>query len=359
MSTLRKRGEEIRQFILENAENKIKDIVTVTKEKFAISRQAVYKHIRNLEKQGTLVHVRQGIYSLNPQQTWSISITLSDSSREDVVWRDMVREKIGELPDNAISIWHYGFTEMFNNVIDHSASKTAELTIKKTAYSTEMYIIDWGVGIFNKIKQGMNLLDERHAVLELTKGKLTTDPDNHTGEGIFFTSRMFDEFSILAGEVFLSHRYGADEDWILQNQENHGGTLIFMKLKNNTSRTSKEIFEKFTSGDNFGFTKTVVPVRLAQYENEKLISRSQAKRLLERVDRFKIVIFDFKEVDSIGQAFADEVFRVFKKQHPHIKLIPLNANESVMLMIDRAETDTSDLPETYTTSEADIEYTKH
>ena len=100
----------------------------------------------------------------------------------------------------------------------------------------------------------MNLLDERHAVLELTKGKLTTDPTNHTGEGIFFTSRMFDEFSILSGEVFLSHSYGKDEDWILQPQKNHIGTFICMKLKNNTSRVTKEVFDKFTSGDNFGFT---------------------------------------------------------------------------------------------------------
>lgn len=109
-----------------------------------------------------------------------------------------------------------------------------------------------------------------------------------------------------------------------------------MKLKNNTSRTTKEIFDRFTSGENFGFTKTVVPVRLAQYENEILISRSQAKRLLERIDRFKIVLFDFHEVESIGQAFADEVFRVFAKQHPHIEIIPINANDTVMQMVQRA-----------------------
>ena len=151
----------------------------------------------------------------------------------------------------------------------------------------------------------------------------------------FFTSRMFDKFSILSGGVFLSHNYGNDEDWILENQENHNGTWISMKLKDNTSRTTKELFGKFTSGDNFGFTKTVVPVRLAQYGNEKLVSRSQAKRLLERIDRFKIVIFDFNEVESIGQAFADEVFRVFANQHLHIEIMPINANDTVMQMIQR------------------------
>jgi hypothetical protein len=225
---------------------------------------------------------------------------------------------------------------MFNNVIDHSASTTVAIRLAKTAYSTEINICDFGVGIFNKITKAMNLLDERHAVIELTKGKLTTDPERHTGEGIFFTSRMFDTFSILSGEVFLSHAYGDEKDWILQNQKPSVGTWITMKLKNNTSRTPKQIFDRFTSNDNFGFTKTIVPVRMAQYGDEKLVSRSQAKRLLERIDRFKTVLFDFREVEIIGQAFADEVFRVFVNQHPHIELIPINANDTVMQVINNA-----------------------
>ena len=59
------------------------------------------------------------------------------------------------------------------------------------------------MGIFKKIQKALDLLDERHAILELAKGKLTTDPKHHTGEGIFFTSRMFDEFTILSGGVLL------------------------------------------------------------------------------------------------------------------------------------------------------------
>jgi uncharacterized protein (DUF1330 family) len=77
-------------------------------------------------------------------------------------------------------------------------------------------------------------------------------------------------------------------------------------------------------------------VRLAQYGNERLVSRSQAKRLLANVDKFKIVIFDFSKVEAIGQAFADEVFRVFKKQHLEIQIFDLNTNEEVKKMINRA-----------------------
>jgi len=63
--------------------------------------------------------------------------------------------------------------------------------------------------------------------------------------------------------------------------------------------------------NDFGFSKTHIPVFLAAYGEDNLISRSQAKRLLVRFERFKEIILDFENVESIGQAFADEIFRVF------------------------------------------------
>lgn len=86
---------------------------------------------------------------------------------------------------------------MFNNAIDHSGGTAITVQINKTAISTEIIISDDGIGIFKKIQSEFDLLDERHAIFELSKGKLTTDPRNHSGEGIFFTSRMFDQFEIL------------------------------------------------------------------------------------------------------------------------------------------------------------------
>ncbi len=88
--------------------------------------------------------------------------------------------------------------------------------------------------------------------------------------------------------------------------------------------------------DDYGFTKTVVPVKLAQYGDEYLVSRSQAKRLLSRIDRFKTVLFDFHGVEAIGQSFADEIFRVFSEQHPNMQLLDIRANPEVEKMISRA-----------------------
>jgi len=111
-----------------------------------------------------------------------------------------------------------------------------------------------------------------------------------------------------------------------------------MKISNHTSRSTNKVFEQFTSGgDDHTFSKTMVPVYLAKYGDDNLISRSQAKRLLARIELFKIVILDFKEVPIIGQAFADEIFRVFANEHPNIQLLTTHANSEVKRMIERAK----------------------
>ncbi len=226
---------------------------------------------------------------------------------------------------------------MFNNALDHSDGSIIRVKIKKTATATEMMISDNGIGIFKKIQNALGLLDPRHSVLELAKGKLTTDPKRHTGEGIFFTSRVFDSFDILSEGVFFTHKFGSEEDWILENREMRG-TFVFMKLNNHSARKLNKIFDQYTSGDQDeipGFTKTVVPVKLARYGDDNLISRSQAKRLLARVELFKTVVLNFSDVELVGQGFADEVFRVFARQHPEIELVYINANSAVKRMIER------------------------
>jgi len=339
MVGVRKRGEEIRQFILDNVEKHPLDLVKIVGEAFGISRQAVNRHIQQLVEQN-LIEVdgppRSPRYSLIPHLLLKRSYPLDGKLEEDRVWRTDIAPLLGDLPSNVIDILHYGFTEILNNAIDHSGGTAVEIFLARTASTFKIIITDNGEGIFKKIKNALNLFDERESVLELAKGKLTTDPSSHSGEGIFFTSRVFDNLWILSGDVAFSHGFGNDEDWILKSQEKRPGTAVFMDLKRHANQTLKSVFDQFTSGDDFSFSKTVVPVELAQYGNEALMSRSQAKRVLTRIEKFKIVIFDFKGVETIGQAFADEIFRVFAQAHPDIELSPINANPDVQAMISRA-----------------------
>lgn len=339
MTGVRARGEDVRRYIIENVEQHPADISRRAVDHFRITRQAVNKHLKRLVEEKLLTesgHTRNRTYRLCALVQWQYQAKITPELAEDVVWTDQIRPALGQLPDNVMNIWHHGFTEMFNNAIDHSEGTEIRVQIEKDAAMTKMTILDDGVGIFRKIQASMNLLDERHAVLELAKGKFTTDPRNHSGEGIFFTSRMFDFFDILSGGVFFSHERGKTHDWIAERDQPKTGTTVFMELHNHTSRTTRKIFDEFSSNDEeYRFNKTVVPVRLAKYGDDNLISRSQAKRLLARVELFKIVVLDFKEVQIIGQAFADEIFRVFANEHPEVELMAIHANAEVQRMVER------------------------
>lgn len=342
MISNKKRGEMIRRQILRDVKHHPKDIAKHISNIFSISPQATYNHLRRLESDSWLSSQGKGKgkqYFLGDRRAYQSLFELSESFTEDKVWREHFAFIFEELSENLIDICHYGFTEMVNNSIDHSEGKTVYITVERDIEHVTMIIIDDGEGIFNRIKRLCNLTDEKQAILELSKGKLTTDPDNHSGEGVFFTSRVFDLFEIDSMGLKFSHQDELEFDLMVDSgllMEN-AGTLVFMKINRNSERTIKSVFDDFTAGpDEYQFNKTIIPVKLAEYENEKLVSRSQAKRLLARIERFTNVIFDFSGVEAIGQAFADEIFRVYAIKHPDIMLLPIKMNDVVAMMVNRA-----------------------
>ena len=339
MARTKPQGAQVRRFILENVAAHPADISKRTAEHFHLTRQAVHKHLRRLVEEGALTETgltRNHSYRLAVLSVWQQSYPIKPGLAEDIVWVRDIQPKLAGLPENVLRLWQHGFTEMLNNAIDHSEGTHVHVEARRNAIDTEMIVADDGVGIFRKIQNRLGLLDERHAILELSKGKLTTDPAHHTGEGIFFTSRMFDSFDILSVGLSFSHTTGDDNDWIRDNPHFQKGTAVWLRLHNNTARTAKAVFDEYVSGEDYDFSRTVIPVVLAQYLNEPLISRSQAKRVLARVELFRTVVFDFSGVEAVGQAFTDEIFRVFALAHPRIDLQFIHANKSVRQMIVRA-----------------------
>jgi hypothetical protein len=251
------------------------------------------------------------------------------------MWRELIAPVVARLPENVRGIWQYAATEMINNAIDHSGASEVQVEARRTELATEVLVADEGEGIFVKIQRALGLHDPREAILELAKGKLTTAPDRHTGEGIFFTSRALDFFEIESHHLRFSHAPRAD-DAIAEQAADTPGTRVRMRLANDSARTLREVFDAYTDPEEYTFDKTVVPLRLAQYEGEKLVSRSQAKRVAHRFERFKRVELDFAGITEIGQAFADEMFRVFAAAHPQIRITPLNTTPAVAQMIKRA-----------------------
>jgi len=331
-----KTSNKIRDFILDKVEKQPESVAHAVMKEFGISRQAVSQHIRNLIKEGLLLaegNTRQRRYQLKPIAGKAFPLAINSDLAEHDVWIQYFAEYFKHFKENINDICNYGFTEIFNNTIDHSEGSHAVIGYTHLPNKIQLFVSDDGIGIFNKITSELKLTDNREAILELSKGKLTTDPQNHTGEGIFFTTRMFDKFSILSGGLYFSHNLF--DDWLIEDKEDETkGTFVRMEIETKSNRTMQEIFNKYSGEEyDYGFKRTHVPVLLAKYREEKLVSRSQAKRILARFDRFEEVLLNFTGIDFIGQAFADEIFRVYSQKHRNIKILWIGANSRIDSMI--------------------------
>ncbi len=356
----------VRLFILNHVTDHKHDISTLTARTFRLSRNSVNGYLRRLEAQGVLTGAgatRARTYALANFVEREFHYEVAPGLAEHRIWQQDIRPLLDGVATNVVDLCRYGITEMVNNVVDHSESSSCRIAIKRNAVCIGMTVEDSGVGIFEKIKRARKLEDARHALLELLKGKLTTDPERHTGEGIFFTSLMFDTFAIHSGTLLYYSKIregdGAGRLSEVEEAQAFAGTSVGMDIRVDTARTTRQIFDRFTAEDADGiprFPKTRVPVHLARfhqvsrleagspageslarYEIEPLVARSQARRLLARLDQFSDIVFDFQGVTEIGPAFADEIFRVFQREHPEIRIRAENTAAQVSRVLARVE----------------------
>ena len=314
-----------------------KDLTRFLSEKEQITRAAAARYVLQLEQEGWIARsgsATRPIFSPGYIRRSSQVYELKNLE-EDVIWTRDFRPYFN-LNGNVTNIAAHGFTEMVNNAIDHSSGTSVFVAASQSDKSFSLVVADNGIGIFEKISNALNLVDIRQALFELSKGKFTTDPSKHSGEGVFFTSRMFDYFEIEANGLQFSH--DEKHDFLMEEPSPFvNGTVVFMNIALVSERTTSDVFKQFMNApEDFDFSKTIVPMKLARLVDEQLISRSQAKRLIARFDRFKKVILDFKSVNEIGQAFADELFRVYANEHPQVELSPVNMTDQVEKMWLRA-----------------------
>ena len=340
MSFTAEKRSHIKKYILEKIDNEQLDVVKRTAEAFNISLNTVYRYIRELEKD-KIIKKNGKIYEfVENVDFFTLRRKNSELAEEDIIYETYIQKYVQGLPDNVKQIWQYSFMEMMNNAIDHSEADNVYLLIAQNYMNTLIIIDDDGIGIFRKIMEYYKYHSLDDAVNELFKGKLTTDTSTHSGEGIFFTSRILDDFVIISdGKVFSHNKYddflsGINEIRSLDQWKDRKGTIICMRLSNFSKKVLKEVFDMFSDTDG-GFSKTRIPIKNI-FETYP-VSRSQAKRLYHRFEKFHEIELDFSDVDEIGQGFAHELFVVFQNKHPGIKLIPVNVSYEVEKMINHVK----------------------
>lgn len=331
----------IKKYILEKIEYSDKKLANKVAENFDISLTTVYRYIKELEQNGIIEKKDRKYELVETEHVFYYKINSDNVLEEDEIFTKAIHPYISKLPMNIYKIWKYSFTEMMNNAIEHSESNEIYGHIVVNYLNTSIVIIDEGIGIFEKIRAYYKYDSIDDAVTELFKGKLTTDAAKHSGEGIFFTSRMLDRFAALSGGKIFTHDlhrdYYEDLDNIdcMRKWKSDKGTKILMSISNFSEREIKEVFGMFSDPDE-GFNKTQIPIKNI-FPDGYPVSRSQARRLCFRFEDFREVILDFKGVDDIGQGFAHEVFVVFHKKHPNVKILVMNAGEDVINMIKHVE----------------------
>ncbi|MDL2337976.1 MAG: DUF4325 domain-containing protein, partial [Pseudomonadota bacterium] len=253
---------------------------------------------------------------------------------EDRPWsRDFAR--YFSLPSTVQRLTQHAFCELLNNAIDHSDGTGVTVSLRQTPSHVQLLVSDDGRGVFDKICHTFALADPHVAMLELSKGKLTTQPERHTGHGLYFTSRLADVFDLHANEQAFQHRSWESNGWRTGRPMNRQGTSVYVSIALDTPRTLESVMQAHSlDGTGVRFERTAVPMQLVVSPQVGLESRAQARQVAARLTRFKLAELDFSGIPHIGHSFADELFRVLPRHQPALNLSPINMSPAVAAMVD-------------------------
>ena len=339
--------DAILRWVREKGEIKSSDLVKALK----ISRQTAAQHLRELAAQKKLIRLGTTIDSryiaCSPakarlffkERKMRIRRPIPGLS-EDALFREVTvaRNLKKEMSAMAYRIGNYAFTEMLNNAIEHSGARSVDVEVNLIHGTFSFLVEDRGIGAFESVRKRFRLNNHYEALEHLMKGKQTTAPKGHTGQGIFFTSKIADRFSLESGRLRWIVNNQKQDQFVEEMKKPVKGTSVSFVIKQKSKKDLKALFDAY-SNEQFEFDKSSVAVRLLHKEGDP-VSRSEARRLLFGLEKFKRVVFDFKKVDAVGQAFADEIFRVFRQKNPKILLEPVHMNPAVEFMVTRALRDT-------------------
>jgi anti-sigma regulatory factor (Ser/Thr protein kinase) len=256
---------------------------------------------------------------------------------EDRAWQRVAEDmaRIRSLATDEARSLQYAATEVLNNAIEHSRGRSVEVAVSfEAAGTTVTKVQDDGVGVFRRICEDFGFGSPQEAIVQLEKGKLTSDPSQHSGEGLFFSSKATARFRLESQRVA----------WIVDNlvgdsavgpSEVRRGTLVVLTTVAGRTPRLEDVFRAYTDPATLRFTRTRATVKLGAL-GTALVSRSEAKRVADRLTEFTHVTLDFSGIEVVGQGFCDEVFRVFARRHPEVTIEPVGMNDAVAFMVARA-----------------------
>ena len=254
--------------------------------------------------------------------------------QEDAPWRFDFAPCF-DLPPAVQRMARHAFTELLNNAVDHSGGSQVTVSMRQTPLQLQILVSDNGCGLFQRIAGSFDIADPALAMFELSKGKLSSQPDQHCGHGLYFCARLADVFDIHANGSAFQRRAWDGGGWQPARAAAHSGTSVYLAIALDTRCTLDGVLREAGLGDNpvpGDFRRTQVPLALLAFDRA-LASRAEARRATARLTHFEEAEIDFSGIDDVGHGFADELFRVFRHQHPGLALRPVGVNPRIGAML--------------------------
>ncbi|MFW6172745.1 MAG: ATP-binding protein, partial [Elusimicrobiota bacterium] len=307
---------DIKELILERINNQASVKTSNIMEETGFSRTYITRILGELQEEGKIIRVgkanRTHYVKAEKEKLKKarkaikdIHLTLKNENLLEDIILNKIQKETGifiDLAQNIEEILEYTFTEILNNAIEHSGSEKIKIKMNRDKEKVRFIIEDFGIGIFKNIRQKKNLNNDLEAIQDLLKGKQTTAPKEHSGEGIFFTSKAADVLTIRGINKKVIFNNLIEDVFIYDTKQKKEGTRVVFIINLDSKQSLKEIFRQFT-GEGFAFKKTEVKVDLFNI-GEKFISRSQARRIVTGLNKFEKIFLDFKDIKTVGQGFA-------------------------------------------------------
>ena len=240
-----------------------------------------------------------------------------------------------DLPAPLARMAQHLFGELLNNAIEHSGGSCVTVSMRQTPTQLQLLVSDDGRGVFDAIAEHFDLADPALAMLELAKGKLTTQPDRHSGRGLFFCAKLADIFDLHANDAAFQQRAWLPDQWFTSKPACRRGSSVYAAIGLDSERTLDAVLRHYSrDGAGYGFDRTVVPLKLITQPHTGLESRAQARRVAARLTQFQRVELDFTGLADVGHGFVDELFRVWRRDHAQLELEPVNMAPRVAALVD-------------------------
>ncbi|MBI5720123.1 MAG: DUF4325 domain-containing protein [Burkholderiales bacterium] len=316
------------------------DLAGHLEQRLALGRRGVRTLLERLQsaqwlvREGTVRHPR---WRPGPLRQVVMTYALA-GLEEDLPWRHDFAPCF-ELPAPVRTMVRHAFTELLNNAVDHSGGTQVTVSMRQTPQQLQLLVSDDGCGLFRRIGEHFAIGDPALAMLELAKGRLTSQPARHCGQGLVTICRLADVFDVRANTARFQRRAWGATAWhgmpALPALSERPGTSIYLAISLDTTRTLASVLAALGSeAAGYALERTRVPLNLLVADDSaSLVSRAEARRVAARLATFQRAEIDFAGIDDIGHAFAHELFSVFHGAHPEVELVPVSATPHIAAII--------------------------